>query len=263
MQIAIDDTKLNVTAAGSGDAVVLLHGFPFSHEIWKSQIESISKSNFVVAPDLRGLGKSEATGGPYLMETLAGDLAAVLDALGVERATVIGHSLGGYVALAFFRMFSERVLRLGLIASRMDADSPQVAKNRLNMADEAESSGMQPFIERNMDSYFANESRPEIRATIIEIMKRTDPQAAAAMLRGMALRVSSEDLIDELKLPVLIVAGVQDEISPPGIWDTVLPRLPAVRVALFEHSAHLPMVEEPGRLSADLANFLQTPAGRN
>ena len=263
MQIEIDDTKLDLTTAGSGDAVVLLHGFPFSHEIWKSQIGTLAKSHYVIAPDLRGLGKSGCTGGPYLMESLAGDLAVMLDALGVERATVVGHSLGGYVALAFFRMFSERVCRLGLITSRMDADTPEVAKNRLNMADEAEKTGMLPIIQRNADLYFAPQTAREIREPILEIMRRTNPLGAAAMLRGMALRVSSEDLIDELALPVLIVAGTQDKISPPEVWDEILLHLPAVTVARYERSAHLPMVEEPERLSADLVNFLRSSAGKN
>ena len=261
MQIAIDDTKLDVTTAGSGDAVVLLHGFPFSHEIWKSQIERLAQSHFVVASDLRGLGKSQVTAGPYLMETLAGDLAAVLDALGVERATIVGHSLGGYVSLAFFRMFSERVQRLALVCSRIDADAPEVAKNRLNMAQDAENAGMRPMIERYGDSYFAPQTGADVRAKVFEIMKHTDPHGAAAMLRGMAARVGSEDLIEELALPVLIVAGKQDTISPPAIWNDVLTRLARGRLEVFEQSAHLPMLEEPDRLNGCLANFLHSSGG--
>ncbi|MFN2528951.1 MAG: alpha/beta fold hydrolase [Candidatus Baltobacteraceae bacterium] len=263
MQIAIDDTKLDVTTAGSGDAAVLLHGFPFSHEIWNSQIERLANSHFVIAPDLRGLGKSQAGGGPYLMETLAGDLAAILDALGVERANLVGHSLGGYVSLAFFRMFSERVSRMALLCSRIDADTTEIAQNRLNMADQAEQHGMLPILQRNADSYFAPQTSRDVRARATEIMQQTNPRGAAAMLRGMSVRVSSDDLVDELDVPVLIIAGGQDTISPPAIWDDITPRLRDGKMEVFKATAHLPMMEEPERLSESLMNFLQLRAGKS
>ncbi len=261
MQIVIDDTKLNVTTAGSGDAVVLLHGFPFACELWKSQIERLSKTHFVVAPDLRGLGKSAVSAGPYLMETLAGDLAGVFDALGVERAAIVGHSLGGYVALAFFRMFSERVSRLAFVCSRIDADTADVAKGRLNLANAAESArSMQAIIHAYDGKLFARDTDDVVRERARAIMRASSPSGAAAMLRGMAARVSSEDLIEELVLPVLVVAGGRDTISPASIWEGVLP---AATLEICERSAHLPMLEEPDRLSACLENFLRSSAARN
>ena len=92
----------------------------------------------VVRPNLRGTVKSERVDGPYLMERLAADVAAVLDALGIERAAVAGHSLGGYVAMAFARMFAERVSRIALICSRLAADTPEQAAARRDLADRVE-----------------------------------------------------------------------------------------------------------------------------
>src|ERR1700722_10446330 len=98
-RIAVDNATIDVIADGSGDPIVLLHGFPFTRETWNEQRAALAKSHRVIALDLRGMGRSSVTDGPYLMETLAGDLAAVLDVMGVDRATIVGHSLGGYVAL--------------------------------------------------------------------------------------------------------------------------------------------------------------------
>lgn len=256
MNIILDDANLEVATAGSGDAVVLLHGFPFGHEIWNSQMETLSKDRYVIAPDLRGLGKSRDGAGPYLMETLAGDVAGVLDHLGVERACVVGHSLGGYVALAFFRMFSERVTRLALVCSRLDADSPDAAKTRLELANRAEREGMQPIIEAFVPRLFSAQTSAAVVEAAADIITRTDPAGAAAVLRGMAQRASSEDLIEEFSIPVLLVCGGQDQIAPAGIWSKLLPRMPSAKLEIFERSAHVPMLEEPERLSAGLQTFL-------
>jgi len=134
----VDGAELDVVADGNGDAVVLIHGFPLTREIWNAQASELAKTHRVIRPDLRGMGRSSAPDGPYLMETLAGDLAAILDALAIERAAIVGHSLGGFVALAFARMYTERVLRLGLICSRLAADSPEMAGFRNDLADRLE-----------------------------------------------------------------------------------------------------------------------------
>ncbi|HLI95248.1 MAG TPA: alpha/beta fold hydrolase, partial [Candidatus Baltobacteraceae bacterium] len=94
---------------GSGDPIVLIHGFPVTRDVWDAQAARLASRMRVIRPDLRGMGRSSVPDGPYLMETLAGDVAAVLDALGIDRACIVGHSLGGYVAMAFCRMYSERV----------------------------------------------------------------------------------------------------------------------------------------------------------
>src|SRR6476469_142653 len=101
MLISTGDAHLDVDERGDGDAIVLLHGFPLTRDIWDAQTDALASSHRVVRPDLRGMGRSDVTAGPYWMEALAGDVAAMLDALGIERATIVGHSLGGYVALAF------------------------------------------------------------------------------------------------------------------------------------------------------------------
>ena len=256
MHIVVDDAKLDVTTAGAGDAIVLLHGFPFSHEIWNSQIERLAATHFVVAPDLRGLGKSQVTDGPYLMESLAGDIAGVMDALGVRTATMAGHSLGGYVALAFFRMFSERVARLALICSRIVADTQTAARARLELADRAESdAGIAPVVEFYESKVFAPETPAEVRERALQMIRQTDPRGAAAMLRGMAMRVPSDDLLEEIKVPLLIVTGGKDRIVTADEWSPLIRGVADARIEICERSGHLPMVEEPERLSDIVASF--------
>ena len=111
-------------SGGPGVPVVLLHGFPLDRTIWDEQVAALVNAGArVIRVDLRGCGESEPSDGPALMEALAGDVAGVLDALNVERAALVGHSIGGYVALAFFRMYEERVAGLALVASHVAEDA--------------------------------------------------------------------------------------------------------------------------------------------
>src|SRR6202011_1188956 len=106
MIVSIDGRRIGYhDSGGAGAPVVLLHGFPLDRTVWDEQLPALTAAGArVIRVDLRGCGESEPSDGPALMEALAGDVAGVLDALHVERAALVGHSIGGYVVLAFFRM---------------------------------------------------------------------------------------------------------------------------------------------------------------
>lgn len=264
MQVLNSDAHLDVAVSGSGDAVVLLHGFPLSREIWDAQVRALSGYR-VVAIDLRGMGASSVSNGPYLMESLAGDVAAVLDALAIERATVVGHSLGGYVALAFARMYVERLSRLALVCSRIVADTPERAAHRFELADEAERAGSSArIIDEMLNGTLGAttmQNSPEIAENFKKIAEKHDPHGLAAMLRGMALRDGADDIAGDLAMPVLVVAGAED----PGIGAEEAKRtagaFPAGKLVTIERSGHVPMLETPGELSACLASWLDETRG--
>ncbi len=255
VRIAVDDAQLNIVTAGSGDAIVLLHGFPFTHKLWENQIGALARRHFVIAPDLRGAGDSSVTPGPYLMEMLAGDVAAVLDELGVANACIVGHSLGGYIALAFFRMFAERVSKLALVCTTFESDSTPRAQERYELAESAENQGMTAVIDAYLPKLLAAECDAGVREKAMSIMMHNDPKGAAEMLRGMAQRVASDDLIEELKIPVLLVAGGRDLLAPVAQARAVAHQLPSGALAVCERSAHLPMLEEAEVLAAILREF--------
>lgn len=258
--LVVDDVRIDTRVDGSGDdAVVLIHGFPLGSEIWKAQIPVLARAHRVVALDLRGMGGSSVVDGPYLMETLAGDVAAVMDHLSIDRATIVGHSLGGYVALAFARMYVERVARLSLVCSRVVADTSEIANSRNELASRLETSGSIDEIgNKNIPALFAKktlENRPEMVEKARKIAENSDPRGLAAMLRGMALRDSSEDIAPELGMPVLVVGGAADPIVPRAETERMERLFPNARLEWMEASGHLPMVEEADRLAAALEGF--------
>jgi pimeloyl-ACP methyl ester carboxylesterase len=262
MQLTLEGARFDVLDEGSGPAIVLLHGFPLSKETWDAQVAALRPHARVVRFDLRGLGASGVTPGPYLMESLAGDVAAVLDALEIERAVVAGHSLGGYVAFAFYRMFAERCLGLAAVCTRAGADEPAAAAAREELATLAERTGIGPVVAAYLPRYFAPRvyaEAPETVERVRAIVERTDPLGAAAMLRGIAARVSSEDVLEEITVPVCVVAGLEDAVVPVVEARALAAALPNATLELLA-CGHFPLLETPGELSHALLELLRRVA---
>ena len=259
MRVTVDDAVIDVATDGKGDAIVLLHGFPLTREIWDEPAAQLAARHLVVRPDLRGMGDSSAPDGPYLMETLAGDVAAVLDTLGIARAAIVGHSLGGYVAMAFCRMYSERVTKLALLCSRLAADSPETARDRETLADRAESeSRVDAIVDAYIPKLFAESTlkeRPQIVERAREIARKNGVHGAAAMLRGMAQRVESYDIAEDLEMPVLIVSGAADRLVSAAEAEEMRRAFPHAALELLSGAGHLPMLEEPEALTRVLLEF--------
>jgi pimeloyl-ACP methyl ester carboxylesterase len=261
MRVPVDDATIDVLSDGSGDPIVLIAGFPLARDVWDPQAAQLAMQARVIRPDLRGMGASSVPDGPYLMETLAGDIAAVLDALGIDRAAIVGHSLGGYVAMAFCRMYSERVTRLALVCSRLAADSPEVAKSREDLADRTEREDrIEPVVDAYLPRLFAP-AQLENRSPLIDrartIARANSAKGAAAMLRGMAQRVDAYDIAEDLLMPVLIVAGAADQIVSVAEAEQMRKSFPGAELQVLANSGHVPMLEEPEALGAALATFLR------
>ncbi|MHB8147804.1 MAG: alpha/beta fold hydrolase [Vulcanimicrobiaceae bacterium] len=260
MRVNNDGAHIDVRIDGVADpAIVLLAGFPLTRGIWDDVAPVLVTEHRIVAIDLRGTGASSVPPGPYLMETMAADVAAVLDALGIERAMLVGHSLGGYVALAFARMYAERVERLALVCSRIAADTPERARWRNGLADRAEQSGSaREILDATMPALLAPQTRalhPEVELRVRAIAERNDARGLAALLRGMALRDAADDIVPDLAMPVLVVAGAADLIVGQGEARSMATTFPNGRFALCDQSGHVPMVEEPERLGRLLLEF--------
>ena len=259
MRVAADDTTIDVLTEGSGDPIVLIHGFPLTREVWDAQAAQLAAHARVIRPDLRGMGRSSVPEGPYLMETLAGDIAAVLDAMGIDRAAIAGHSMGGYVAMAFCRMYSERVTKLALVCSRLSADTAEAARSRNDLADRAEREDRADAIVDNYVPRLFSPSLLENRSPIVnrarEIARQNSVKGMAAMLRGMAQRVDAYDIAGDLEMPVLVVAGAADQVVGLPEAEGVRRAFPHAELRVLGRSGHLPMLEEPEALGELLVKF--------
>ena len=259
MQVRTNDGVIAVVEDGSGPAIVLLHGFLGDASLWDRQRAELAKRARVIVPDLRGCGNSSVTPGPYLMESLAGDLATVLDALAVEQAVVVGHSLGGYVAMAFFRMYAERVAALGLIASRVQADSGERVVERRQLAEIIARDGIAPLVDANVQNFLGERTwreRPDIVETVRKAVARSSPIAAIAYLEGMSQRVASDDLLEDIAVPTTVVSGRDDRMIPDGFLRDAAERIVGARYVEIAECGHMVMLEAAAQTTDVVAELL-------
>ena len=252
---------------------MLLHGFPLDRTVWDEQLSALGGVR-VIRIDLRGCGESEPGDGPALMEMLAGDVAGVLDALGVERAALAGHSVGGYVALAFFRMFAERVAGLALVASHVSADASNapdadpaqraLAVSRDALAERLERENtMDSAIEAYLPRSFAPvayRERHELVERAREIMARQSPRGAAQLVRGMKERLDSHDLLPDIAVPALIVAGADDAYLRTETLRETAAAIAGAELVVLDGVGHAPMLEAPAPTADALLRFARRAA---
>lgn len=252
--------ELAYTDAGSGPVVVFLHGFPFDRSMWRGQVERLSASFRVIAPGLRGHGETTFTSGPSTMEEMAEDVVALLDELNVPRAVVCGLSMGGYVALALYRAHPSRVRALVLADTRAKADTEDARRTREENARRALAEGMGPIVDSMLPKLLSERTRvrePETVARVREMMLGVKPEGAAAALRGMALRRDQTDLLPKIDVPVLVLVGSEDIVTPPSDAEAMHALIEGSRLQVVEGAGHVSNVERPGEFDRALAEFLE------
>ena len=239
-KISINGIEFAYTRQGKGTPLVLLHGFPLDHHIWDEIMPLLENTFDLIIPDLRGFGESTTIDTPYTMEDLASDIAGLLDHLGVEKTAIAGHSMGGYVALAFARLHPEKVSGLGLIATQALADTPDRKEGRYKSAADVAKNGISGVVDVMTTKFTSNERLQEFAR---KTMERQQPAAYIGGLKTMAERAESTSLLGTMKYPVVIIHGDADALIP---MDRAHEMKNAISHAYFielKDTGHLPMME--------------------
>jgi pimeloyl-ACP methyl ester carboxylesterase len=257
---------------GRGPPLLLVHGFPLDHTMWEAQIEALAPRFRVLAPDLRGFGRSAVTDGTVSMARMSDDLAAVLDALDVREPLVYaGFSMGGYVGWEFLARHGRRVRALAAVDTRASADTPEGADGRRKMADEVLAKGAAVAADAMVPKLLAAgrpDSDPELARHVREIILRNDPRGIAAAQRGMAERADWRAKLGELRLPFLVLAGQKDGLISTQEQREMAAAVPGARYVEIADAGHTPPMERPAAVNDALRSFLAsldqigTPGGR-
>src|SRR5687767_7101430 len=194
-RVNVNGIQLAYERRGRGMPLVLVHGFPLDHHLWDEVIPLLEDTFDVILPDLRGFGESTTIDSPYGMDELASDIAGLLDQLGIQKAAIAGHSMGGYVALAFARLYPNRVSGLGLVSSQVLADPPERKEGRYKSAADVSANGIGSVVE-TMAPKFTTDER--LQAYARTSMERQSPAAYIGALKAMAERSDSTPLLSAL-----------------------------------------------------------------
>ena len=199
---------------GKGKSVVLLHGFLESSTIWSDLASEISKSHHVISVDLLGHGKTGCLGYIHTMERMAETVEAALKHLKVNKATFIGHSMGGYVALAYLEMYPKKVENLCLINSTAQEDSPEKKQNR-DRAIQAVKQNHKAFIRISISNLFRPKNRTIYSKEIRQLKEdalQFPVQGIIAALEGMKIRKDRLRLFRTAPLKKMLIIGRKDPV---------------------------------------------------
>ena len=239
--------RIYYTDQGTGESVILLHGYLESGEIWKSFALKLCTGFRVITVDLPGHGLSDVYGEIHSMEFLAASLKSLLSSLDVKKAFITGHSLGGYVTLAFLELYPEALSGYCLFHSQPFADSPETIEKRRREIQLAESGRKDQIYPGNVAKMFAADNLEKFKDALrnsVEIASKIPGEGIAALLRGMMERPSRSALMEEGKVPCLWILGAKDNyIDCEAIQKKV--RLPLnAKLVVLNNSGHLGFIEE-------------------
>ncbi|HEY9443689.1 MAG TPA: alpha/beta fold hydrolase [Gemmatimonadales bacterium] len=260
-RFTVNGVTLAVEVRGEGPAVLFVHGYPFDRSIWSHQIAALDGYRRI-APDLRGMGTSDAPDLGYSMEIYAADLAALLDVLGADEVVLCGLSMGGYIAFEFLRRWRSRVRGLVLMDTRAEADSAEARKARDAAAALARERGAEAVTESLLPRVLGRTTRTGASITAERVrgmMSSTPVPGLVGALAAMRDRPDSSPLLPELAgLPTLVLVGEEDELTPPDTARALADRIPGARLVTVPGSGHLPPVERPVETTRALVEFLRS-----
>lgn len=246
--------------AGEGPAVVLLHAFPLSSAMWLSQREALTSDYRLITPDLRGFGGSALGEDDPSLDAMADDVAALLDAKGLDRVVLGGLSMGGYVTMAFLRRHRDRVSALVLADTKASADPEQAQANRERIAqrvlDDGNTSVLVEETLPTLTGETTKQRRALVQGRIRAFVESAPPAAVAWAQRAMATRPDSLVDLREVDVPALVIVGEEDTLSPVADAEAMAEALPNSRLVKIPHAGHLSAVETPEEFTTALGDFL-------
>lgn len=237
---------------GLGVPLVLIHGFPLDHSIWDEIVPLLAEDFDLILPDLRGLGESDAVDSDYGMSDLASDIAFLLDHLGLESAFIAGHSLGGYIALAFADAYPRRVRGLVLVASQAAADSTERREGRYATAQQVAGQGVGVVVEA-MTAKLSPNAR--VQAFVRGLMAKQSPAGVIGSLKAMAGREDTCSMLASSDFPLTLIHGEADALIPLERAREIKARVPRACLVELSGVGHMPMLESPQQVADALKVF--------
>ena len=254
----VGDTEIAFDDIGSGLPVVFLHAFPLNRTMWDPQVTALVGECRCIPIDLRGFGDSGASP-PYSVDQYADDAVAVLDTLQIERAVVVGLSLGGYIALALWRRHRARVRALVLADTRAGADTPDSVKRRRELIELAHTQGSVGIANVQIAGLVGKttrDKRPDIYDSVHRLIAQAPPEGIVGGLEAMIARPDSTPTLSTIDVPTLIIAGSEDVVTPPREARAMHAAIPGSRIEILQQAGHLSNLERPAAFNTVITEFL-------
>ena len=241
--------------------ILFIHGFPFDHKMWRHQLAGLARWQ-CIAPDLRGARSAIVPRSPvaYTMSAYTQDLVELLDRAQVRQAVLCGLSLGGYIIFEMLRRHPHRVRAAILCNTKASADTPDARSGRDRLAAKAEREGMPAVAAELLPKLLAKatrEQRLDLVREVTEMIERQPVAGVVGALHALRERPDSSPLLPRMQLPVLVVAGADDQIAPAAEMREMAEAIPGAEFVVIPSAGHLTPLEQPVNVNAALAAFLE------
>ena len=258
--IMAGDTALHVADSGRGErCVVLVHGYLESMYVWDDFVPLLTPHVRVVTIDVPGHGVSQVLGEVHTMEMMADVLHGMLDALGIGRATFVGHSMGGYISLAFCAKYPERMDGLVLLSSSPCPDDETKRENRRREIALVRAGKKDVLAHVAPETGFAVQNRERLKVYIEDLVEQvhvTEDEGIVALLGGMIARVDQNAMLRASRVPQLFILGRHDNYIPVEAAERFVADNPQAQVVWLDASGHMGFIEEPERCAAAILGFV-------
>ncbi|MDX2020625.1 MAG: alpha/beta hydrolase [Deltaproteobacteria bacterium] len=244
---------------GQGEPLLLLHAFPFDRTFWSGVTPLFVKAGLrVIAPDLMGFGQSPGKG-PWSIVDQAEAVSGLLQSLGIRKATVLGLSMGGYIALALINRHPEQVKALVLADTKATADSAQALQGRANAIKTVQEQGVGAFADGMVEKLLAPTASASVRALTRSLMNQPQPGVLAA-LAALRDRPDRSQELANIRVSTLVVVGEHDLIATPAEGQQMAAALPYGSFTKIAGAGHLTNLEAPDKFVSAVLDFLETSA---
>lgn len=253
-------TALHIADSGVGEkCVVLLHGYLESMYVWDDFTSLLTPSVRVITVDIPGHGISEVKGAVHTMEMVADVLHEMLNSLGIEKVTMVGHSMGGYVSLAFCARYPEQLEGLVLLSSSPNPDTDLKKENRRREIALVRAGKKDALARVAPEAGFAEHNRRRLKSYIddlVECVHITEDDGIVALLGGMIERADQNEMLRKCGVPQLFIMGKHDAYIPVEAAEAIIANNPQAEVAWLENSGHMGFIEEPEACAEALLKFV-------
>lgn len=267
INIKLDKATICYDDMGNGEIpLIFIHGFPFDKSSWLNQLNYFKSSHRVIAYDIRGFGQSTDGEEKLSINLFADDLIKFMDGLEISKAIVCGLSMGGYILLNAVDRYPERFEAIILCDTQCIADTTEGKEKRKLAISEIEKDGLNNFATDFVRKIFCEQTfknKIQLTECIREIILATAPQTITGTLNALAERSELCTTLNEIKIPVLILCGKEDQITPPTQSEAMLSIIPNAKLKLIEDAGHMSNLEQPETFNRNLNEFISDLARAN
>jgi len=259
MKKIINDLSVYVSGNNESKTILFVHGFPFDHTMWQTQVDEFSKDYKCVSYDIRGLGESPAGDGQFTMESFVDDLEIILEELKLNRPILCGLSMGGYISLRALERMQESFSAAILCDTRSEADNNEGKLKRAAGIKRINKEGLAPFVKDFITNCFGDDfkqNRKEALQNIIEKSLQFNPVGVKGGLFAMLSRSDTTTSLGKINIPTLIICGEQDTLTPPPVMKEMFHKINKAEFVEIPKAGHMTPIENPQAVNKAIRDFL-------